>query len=497
MATKVTFDGANLLVTINPGVTTINLVTEFYSAYKNAVISGVGDDLSKYPPLFLESIGGNDFGSGKNLGRFFIFNNADGWRIKPAEENSEVVIDGNLYPVVVGTPFTVATTGAYTSRLVFQRSVDAIEIQTTGGGGGYDLTYQHGVYWSDVGSAGQVVGTNGTFDNPCTSLADAIAVATAVGTKTIRVRGWPTPDANAVGYNFEPYEVGGAMPEAFWTDGLSLNGYDFSQSQFNNLAIWDMGGAGSATSVEAATFRNCIIQETDLPLVSCTLIECRFPGTYIDIAGCDLFGCRTTSSATVVVGLNPVYAGLIVLNTAPGVVGNSGNRIAGFEGDLYFGGWTGDVNNDRWILSNFNGRIWIDSTLLGDFKLFTVSGKGSVLGTPTPAMDFTSFITEAVLTAIQSDVTSVLADVAAVQADVTEIQGHVGRNKVVEVISRDARGNPTVQRTRLYDTGTNARANNPAVGLIKELVEIIGVFSTVTVDGNTRDVLDSFTSVDS
>lgn len=133
MSTKFTFDGPNLLAIIKPGVTAVDIQQELYSAWKEDLRLAVGDDLSKFPPLFIESIGGNDFGGGKVLSPFLIFNNTDGWRIRGPEENSEIVLDGNLFPESPATAITVPTIGAFTQSLIFQRSVDAFTV-TTGGG---------------------------------------------------------------------------------------------------------------------------------------------------------------------------------------------------------------------------------------------------------------------------------------------------------------------------------------------------------------------------
>lgn len=142
MATKFTFDGPNLLAIIKTGVTAIDVRQEFYSAYKEELIAGTGDDLSKFPRMFssevaselsVGSVGANTLTDVKNLGRFYFFNNNAGWRIRPAEESTEVLIDGNLYVNNTALPLTVDPIGAFTARIILQRSVDAIEIIVAGG----------------------------------------------------------------------------------------------------------------------------------------------------------------------------------------------------------------------------------------------------------------------------------------------------------------------------------------------------------------------------
>lgn len=129
MASKVIFDGPNLLVIVKAGITELEVQKDIYSAWKeDAILLFGGNDLLKFPPLFTESIGGNDFGSGKSLAAFFIFNNTDGWRIRPAEEDRELLIDGNMFPIDPLSPLSVPTLGDSTVLITLQRSVDAIAV---------------------------------------------------------------------------------------------------------------------------------------------------------------------------------------------------------------------------------------------------------------------------------------------------------------------------------------------------------------------------------
>ncbi len=122
MADKVTFDGPNLLVVAKPGVVALDVQKDIYADWKAETISGVGDDLSKFQPLFIESFGGNDLGGGSNAGEFYIFNNAAGWRFRPDEADHELVITGNLYPVNPALPVLVPTLGGFTVLTSLDRS---------------------------------------------------------------------------------------------------------------------------------------------------------------------------------------------------------------------------------------------------------------------------------------------------------------------------------------------------------------------------------------
>jgi hypothetical protein len=122
VAAKVTFDGPNLLVIAKPGVVALDVQKDIYSDWKAETISGAGDDLSKFPPVFVESFGGNDLGGGSNAGGFYIFNNAAGWRLRPDEADHDLVITGNVYPVNSALPIIVPTLGGFTVLVSFDRS---------------------------------------------------------------------------------------------------------------------------------------------------------------------------------------------------------------------------------------------------------------------------------------------------------------------------------------------------------------------------------------
>lgn len=126
MAAKVTFDPDNLLVLIKTGITAIDVTIDLYSDWKEDFQSVA--NLNKVPPVFVESIGGNNLGGGQNLGSFFIFNNAAGWRFKPPEEDIETVISGNLYANDTTLAIMVPPDGNFKSFIILQRAIDTITL---------------------------------------------------------------------------------------------------------------------------------------------------------------------------------------------------------------------------------------------------------------------------------------------------------------------------------------------------------------------------------
>lgn len=85
---KVTFDGENRLILINYGVTTIDVQTDIYSAWKR----WVGQiDNQKYPQA-LKVIGGDPIDQTNIITPYYFLTN--GWRVRPFEGNHSLTITG-------------------------------------------------------------------------------------------------------------------------------------------------------------------------------------------------------------------------------------------------------------------------------------------------------------------------------------------------------------------------------------------------------------------
>lgn len=84
---KVTFDGANKLITINPGETAISVKQDLYSAWKEWVGTR---DYAKYLPA-IRTTGGDQTPTGYSGDMYFLMN---GWQIVVPHE---IQIDGILY----------------------------------------------------------------------------------------------------------------------------------------------------------------------------------------------------------------------------------------------------------------------------------------------------------------------------------------------------------------------------------------------------------------
>jgi hypothetical protein len=88
---KVTFDGDNRIVIVNPGILELSVKDDVYSSWKEWIKL---EDYSKYEPA-MRVVGGDPTVGGRFLGAtFFLIN---GWKIRTWEGNHRLVITGNLY----------------------------------------------------------------------------------------------------------------------------------------------------------------------------------------------------------------------------------------------------------------------------------------------------------------------------------------------------------------------------------------------------------------
>lgn len=127
----ITFNGATRLITLEPGVTTYD-VAEIYSEWKDWVLLS---DNAKYLEAF-RVVGGDPIGGGAFASTNYFIQNQYGWRIKPPEQNINILLNGNLYPEDVLNPWRQPTVGNYQTSINTNLSVNLVSVDTGGGGGG-------------------------------------------------------------------------------------------------------------------------------------------------------------------------------------------------------------------------------------------------------------------------------------------------------------------------------------------------------------------------
>lgn len=174
----VTFDGNNLLITIgyDGPVTSID-AEEIYSAWKIWVQNGNAN----FPAAF-STIGGESIGTGLEVAPYYFLQNQVGWRIRPAEQDHDLAIIGNLYPGAPATRMVNPTVGDFTVLVSIERSSAAIAIET-GGGGAIDPNDIADAVWDATQSAHLDTGTTGkTLQDAKIQAQNAFAASIIAGT---------------------------------------------------------------------------------------------------------------------------------------------------------------------------------------------------------------------------------------------------------------------------------------------------------------------------
>ena len=126
---KVTFDGVNKLILVNEGVTTLNIQTDVYSAWKEWIKDPTLQN-AQYLKAF-SVIGGDPITDDRNVGITYFLEN--GWRFQPKSDKTSytLTIEGNIYTRETGeTPFLFAE--GVSVSLVRSNIVDLIRVEALG-----------------------------------------------------------------------------------------------------------------------------------------------------------------------------------------------------------------------------------------------------------------------------------------------------------------------------------------------------------------------------
>lgn len=108
-----TFDGDNLWVILPAGEPVLIVERDLYSEWKVWVALATN---ARFPQAFTTE-GGQPTEPGETLGPVFFFRNDLGWRVRPAEEDADVVFDGSLFFTDTTLDWQIPTLGAFTVSL--------------------------------------------------------------------------------------------------------------------------------------------------------------------------------------------------------------------------------------------------------------------------------------------------------------------------------------------------------------------------------------------
>jgi hypothetical protein len=127
----VTFDGVNLLITLETGDTEVDAQVDLYSDWKEWVLLS---DNAKYPQAF-DVTGGDPTSATQSIAPYFFIRNDLGWRIKPPEEDIVISITGNLYARDSNLPYLIGTTGSFNTSIRLVVSPQAVVVTVASGSG--------------------------------------------------------------------------------------------------------------------------------------------------------------------------------------------------------------------------------------------------------------------------------------------------------------------------------------------------------------------------
>jgi hypothetical protein len=109
------FDGDNLIITLDSGITEVDIVDDVYEPWKDWMLAS---PLNRRYPAAFRPDGGNPLSSIINQGSYIFLNNLEGWRMKPPEEDITVYLTGNLAVEDNTLPAFIPTTGAFTAAII-------------------------------------------------------------------------------------------------------------------------------------------------------------------------------------------------------------------------------------------------------------------------------------------------------------------------------------------------------------------------------------------
>ena len=179
---SISFDPANLRVLLVCGAAEDDVVftaPDIYAAWKDWFLDS---DNSKYLPAF-DSAGGDPVGASNLDNVYFLLTN-NGWSIAPdtTEDPTRIVIEGNLFPDVVGAPLYDYALSAGNTHMEMLVSTSARQIET--------------------GTSGLTSGESAQLDAMAAKLAQVVIEAGRVLSDIRAVRGQPV---NGAGSEADPW----------------------------------------------------------------------------------------------------------------------------------------------------------------------------------------------------------------------------------------------------------------------------------------------------
>ena len=103
-----TFDGPNKIISCALGTYSFS-AGEVYSRWKDWLVDE--PNRFRFAPAFAGSIGGESLGGGVFVGGYFFLQN--GWMIRPQEQDHQLIVSGNLFPIPDNAALFTSTVGNF------------------------------------------------------------------------------------------------------------------------------------------------------------------------------------------------------------------------------------------------------------------------------------------------------------------------------------------------------------------------------------------------
>lgn len=259
-----TFDGENLIITLDSGVTNIDWI-DIYSDWKDWMLA---DPLNRGYPEAFRTTGGDPLNLLLDAGKYWFLRNDYGWRIKPPEEHITILAAGNLAPEDADIDMFLPTAGAYTTQILGLQPI------TQGFSVPLAIGLEQALYnervtidvVDGVSGAGYDVDGNpiGTFKTPSNNIPDALLIAAARGFSDLIILGDITLDT---GDNPEGMKISG---QGTHRSTITIN----TGADVLDCLICDAAIQGTLDGV--STIEDCSIN--DLDFVNGEIKNCEWVG---------------------------------------------------------------------------------------------------------------------------------------------------------------------------------------------------------------------------
>lgn len=178
------FDGSNLIITLDSGVINVDVQVDLYSDWKEFFKTGLNSRFN----LGFRTVGGDDLPGVIDAGDYYFIRNDLGWRIRPAEENATINFIGNLVPQDPTLPIMIPTIGGFTVLINgIQPITQRVDILNAADGveSGITLKQSQRVILSAAGGKASGLNVNlPKYRNPADTKDRIVAVTDASGNRT-------------------------------------------------------------------------------------------------------------------------------------------------------------------------------------------------------------------------------------------------------------------------------------------------------------------------